>query len=123
MSKKILLIGHRGGLGSFLMEELPQHGFSVEGRSRTTGHDLHKADDRRKLMEDSLHFDVVIVNSRAGYGQVEFLLELHEFWTERSYWKDIITIGSRASVDFLTRTDTVLKYDYQKNQKKHRSKI
>lgn len=113
-NSKILIVGHSRGLGEFLYREFTNLGYHVEGVSRSSGFDIKDPSIRKKLLEKSLEFDVVILCARAGFAQVDFLCELHSWWKSQSFHKQIITIGSKASVDYLTRPDQILTYDYEK---------
>ena len=109
-----MVIGHTRGLGLFLFDYFMAAGHEVHGRSRSEGWDISKPEIRSEIIESSLNFNIVVISARAGFAQSEFLFELHKVWKEKKHHQTIFTIGSKASVNYQTRLDSALIYDYQK---------
>ncbi|MEM7647423.1 MAG: hypothetical protein AAF203_10975 [Pseudomonadota bacterium] len=112
---KAIVTGHSRGLGKFLYDDLHQNDWEVIGFSKSLGTDICKKSDREKIIAASLEADLVILASRAGYCDCDLLFEMHGRWLSESHHKMIVTIGSKASVNYMTRPMDPLKYDYQKH--------
>ncbi len=109
-----MIIGHTRGLGRCLEHYFKNKGYLVEGFSRSNGHDISSSEVRANLIERSLAFDFVIICARAGFAQSELLFELHRFWREKKHHRHIVTIGSKAAVNYLSRAERPMLYDYTK---------
>lgn len=114
MSKRIYIIGYKKGLGAHLYEYFSSQGYKVDGDGLSDGYNINSPQTRQEIINKSRQFDVIIINARAGMGQADLLFEMYQSLIEEQRRPMIITIGSRASVDYLKRPDRPLKYDYYK---------
>ncbi len=86
---KCLITGHTRGIGNFLYNNLPNHGISVDGISRSNGYDVVENQDA--IVNKALNYDLFINNAYAPGCQYKLLEALN------NRVKNIITIGSVAA--------------------------
>jgi len=105
------ITGHTAGIGKRLYERLSP---SAIGFSTSTGYDITKIADRRRIIEESRDCDVFINNATCGFGQTLLFLELFGAWKDQN--KTIINVGSRvAEIKLLSRDrHDLLKYQAEK---------
>jgi len=97
---KMLVTGGNRGLGLFLC----QH-FGAEGISRTTGFDITKSEDQKRIADLSKEYDVFVNNafdgpfqeSWADFGQTKLLWTVADAWRQQNKNGYIINIGSVGS--------------------------
>ena len=89
---KIAITGHTQGIGKCAFERLSPN---IIGFSKSTGYDITKFNDRKRIIEESKDCDIFINNANAGFGQTLLFLELFEEW--RNTDKTIINVGSRIA--------------------------
>jgi hypothetical protein len=90
---KYALTGHTQGIGKQLFERLSPN---VIGFSRSTGYDITRYDDCRRIIEESLDCDVFINNAHKPYSQTLIFINLIKAWKDRED-KTIINVGSRIT--------------------------
>lgn len=84
--------GHLSGIGAALFSHLSPN---CIGFTRSTGYDITKKDDRKRIIKESKNCDVFINNAPGGFGQAELLYELWCEWIDLP--KTIINVGSRIA--------------------------
>lgn len=97
---KMLVTGGNRGLGLFLC----QH-FGAEGISRSTGFDITKLEDQKRIADLSQQYDVFVNNafdgpfqeSWADFGQTKLLWTVADAWRQQNKNGYIINIGSVGS--------------------------
>ena len=116
---KIAITGHTQGIGKCAFERLSPN---IIGFSKSTGYDITKFNDRKRIIEESKDCDIFINNANAGFGQTLLFLELFEEW--RNTDKTIINVGSRiAETPILPETyQHLIKYQAEKLILKEMSK-
>ena len=87
---KIALSGHTSGLGKSIQKIFPD----AMGFSRSNGFDLTLLENRRKMYDSIIEYDIFINNAYLRFQQVNLLYELWEKWKNQD--KLIINIGSDA---------------------------
>ena len=85
---KYALTGHTKGFGYYIAKELSD----FIGFSRTTGYDITKSNDRKRIIEESINCDVFINNTCSGEAQTRLLIDLYKVWHNTN--KTIVNIGS-----------------------------
>ena len=98
---KVAITGHTYGIGKCAYERLSPN---VIGFARSTGYDITNADDRRKIVKESMDCDVFINNANCGFGSTFMLIELARAWTNLPE-KKIINVGSRIAEVILPRNE------------------
>ena len=63
---KIAITGHTQGIGKCAFERLSPN---IIGFSKSTGYDITKFNDRKRIIEESKDCDIFINNANAGFGQ------------------------------------------------------
>ena len=116
---KIAITGHTQGIGKCAFERLSPN---IIGFSKSTGYDITKFNDRKRIIEESKDCDIFINNANAGFGQTLLFLELFEEWQNTD--KTIINVGSRiAEIPILPKTHQhLIKYQAEKLILKEMSK-
>ena len=116
---KIAITGHTQGIGKCAFKRLSPN---IIGFSKSTGYDITKFNDRKRIIEESKNCDIFINNANAGFGQTLLFLELFEEW--RNTNKTIINVGSRiAETPILPETyQHLIKYQAEKLILKEMSK-
>ena len=106
------ITGHTAGIGKKLYEKLSPNAI---GFSLSSGYDITKIDDRKRIIAESQECDVFINNATAGFGQTLLFLELFQEWQNDST-KTIINVGSRiAEIKTLPpKRQHLLKYQAEK---------
>ncbi len=99
---KYAITGHTYGIGEGLYNRLMPESI---GFSKSTGYDITKREDRKRIIKESSECSVFINNATDKFGQSELLLELWHEWKDSD--KVIINVGSRIAEDFV-----VLNYEY-----------
>lgn len=91
---KYAITGHSTGIGEALFQHLSPNciGFSL-----STGYNIEKREDRKRIIKESGDCDVFINNAPANFGQSELLLDLWKEWKDQN--KIIINVGSRIADD------------------------
>lgn len=116
---KYALTGHTQGIGEHLFKNLSPN---VIGFSRSTGYDITKKEDRKRIIKESRDCDVFINNAHAGHGQTYLFIELLREWKDSG--KTIINVGSRiAEITLSTESHNLLEYQSEKLILKHMSNI
>lgn len=111
MNKKYALTGHTQGIGEKLFEILSPN---VIGFSKSTGYDINKKDDRKRIIKEARDCEVFINNAPAGFGQTYLFLELLNEWKSDST-KTIINVGSRiAEIALSPEAKHLLPYQAEK---------
>ena len=90
---KYALTGHTQGIGKRLFERLSPN---VIGFSKSTGYDITRPDDCRRIVAESLDCDVFINNAHRPYSQTLIFINLIKEWKDRED-KTIINVGSRIT--------------------------
>lgn len=106
------ITGHTAGIGKKLYEKLSPNAI---GFSLSSGYDITKIDDRKRIIAESRECDVFINNATAEFGQTLLFLELFQEWQNDST-KIIINVGSRiAEIKTLPpKRQHLLKYQAEK---------
>jgi hypothetical protein len=65
------------------------------GFSRSSGYNINRHEDRKRIIEESKDCDIFINNAHSGFGQVQLLVELFMQWKDQD--KQIINVGSRVA--------------------------
>lgn len=94
---KMLITGGNRGLGLFLCQK-----FSADSASRTTGFDITKNEDRQRIAEMSLEYDVFVNNAFDGpfqefwadFGQTKLLWTVANLWQQKNKTGYIVNVGS-----------------------------
>jgi hypothetical protein len=109
---KYSITGHTAGIGKRLYERLSPNAI---GFSLSSGYDITRFDDRKKIILESKNCDVFINNATAEFGQTLLFLELFQEWRDDPT-KTIINVGSRiAEVKMLPfDKQDLLKYQAEK---------
>jgi NAD(P)-dependent dehydrogenase (short-subunit alcohol dehydrogenase family) len=97
---KFLITGGNKGLGLSLCNH-----FQGTGVSRNTGYDIIKSQDRERIAEMSLEYDVFVNNAFDGpfqerwadFGQTKLLWTVADLWKKHNKTGHIINIGSVGS--------------------------
>ena len=97
---KFLVTGGNRGLGLFLCDH-----FNADGISRTTGFDITKSEDRDRIADMSLSYDVFVNNAFDGpfqeswtdFGQTKLLWAVADLWQKNNKTGYIINVGSVGS--------------------------
>ena len=90
---KYAITGHTQGIGQGLLKRLQPNAI---GFSLSTGYDITKKEDRKRIIEQSYDCDVFINNATDGFGQTSLFLELYNEWKNIPN-KTIINVGSRIA--------------------------
>ena len=93
---RVAITGHTRGLGAELVKCFEERGHSVEGFSRSNGHDIGNRVDRISIVQQVSECDVFINNAYSGFAQVDLLNRVFATWNKKSY-KYIFNIGSDSS--------------------------
>jgi hypothetical protein len=105
---KYALTGHTQGIGKGLFERLSPN---VIGFSKSTGYDITRPDDRRRIVAESAECDVFINNAHRPYSQTWIFIMLVNEWKDRED-KTIINVGSRIT-DLIMPNDSLNLLEYQ----------
>lgn len=89
---KVLITGHTRGIGKAIFDRLTQDGYSCEGRSLSTGHDVTNHEDA--IVEEIKGFDYVVLNAYAGKSQLTMLQKIVNRYKDQS--KKVIVITSTS---------------------------
>ena len=93
-------------LGKYIHEH-----FNCKMVSRHNGYNLDNTDIRKKLVDESLNYNIFINNSKLNdFGQVLLLRDMHNAWRENNKTGHIISLGSTASY----RNHTTRWYNHEK---------
>lgn len=98
---KYAITGHTYGIGKCAYDRLSPN---IIGFARSTGYDITNANDRRRIVNESLDCDVFINNANFGFGSTHMLIEMARAWANRPE-KKIINVGSRIAEVILPRTE------------------
>lgn len=99
--KKFLVIGGSRGIGLDIVRR-----FKGDSISRSNGYNIRKPESRRKIVQMSLNYDVVVNHAYCGdFSQTEMLKELCFFWRDNRKKGYIINTGSTSSYRFNDRKD------------------
>lgn len=112
--KKVAITGHTKGIGKGLYEYFTENGYEVHGFSRTNGYDLNEHETLRRIINETLDFDIFInnaFNNLGGFAQTELLRDLFPHWKNKKGW--IINISSVAS-DFIAGREDLSPYPVTK---------
>jgi len=90
---KYAVTGHTQGIGARLFERLSP---TVMGFSKSTGYDINRASDRRRIIEEVADCDVFINNAHQPFIQTWMFIDLVTAWKDRED-KTIINVGSRIT--------------------------
>ena len=77
---KIVITGHRTGLGEYVSDAMIAQGHTVKGYSRSTGHDINDADVRDAILLENLDADIFFNNA---YGRIDHV----DFDDMPNHWK------------------------------------
>jgi len=120
MIKKAAVTGHTQGLGNSFFRLLTQHGYHVQGFSRSNGYDLRDYSKVTDMLNQIQGFDLFINNAKPEYTQSQIVYRLAREWTSGT----IVSIGSMAVIQDPGWTDTFLmEYLTQKIALCHAHKI
>lgn len=90
--KKILVTGGTEGLGKMVVEHFAPHSFGI---SRRNGFDIRDTEARKKILELSLSYDIVLNHAFAkDRSQTLLLQELAECWIQNEKRGLIISTGT-----------------------------
>jgi hypothetical protein len=98
---KYAITGHTYGIGQRVFERLSPN---IIGFARSTGYDITKEEDRRRIVKESLDCDVFINNANFGFGSTHMLIEIARAWADQPE-KKIINVGSKIAEVLLPRKD------------------
>jgi short-subunit dehydrogenase len=87
------ITGHTKGIGKSLLDIFQKNNHEVIGYSRTNGFDIGDINTRKKIIEESLKFDIFINNAYDPQGQIYMLQEIIDSWKNTN--KIIINISSQ----------------------------
>lgn len=98
MTNSILVVGGLDSIGAAVVEHF---GPPSLGISRRNGYDVSDAKVRRKIVELSLDFPLVLSHAHSGHfeGQTMLLYELYEAWAAAGKRGTIFHTGSSATYD------------------------
>ena len=91
---KYAITGHTNGIGK-AFSELPEVKDNFIGFSKSNGYNIKDVEDRRKIIKESIDYDVFINNAYTLYYQTDLLYELHKKWKDSD--KIIINMGSNTT--------------------------
>jgi short-subunit dehydrogenase involved in D-alanine esterification of teichoic acids len=111
--KKVAITGHTSGIGLELFEIFTTNGYEVTGYSRSTGSNIEDIDVRRRIIEETVDFDIFINNAYSPNGQTMLLKELSQQWDGQP--KKIINISSKLSFFELGKIGVLDEYIKQKS--------
>ena len=96
MKPSLLITGGNAGIGKSITEYFSPNALSL---SRTTGHDIGSAQDRKTIIETSLNYDIFVNHAHNGHlnGQTALLYEMFEAWEKNRKTGYIFTTGSFAT--------------------------
>jgi short-subunit dehydrogenase involved in D-alanine esterification of teichoic acids len=92
---KVVITGHTNGIGQCLFNTFKEYHHDVIGYSRSNGYDIENANDRKKIVEQSVDADVFINNAYSANGQTLLLEEMISTWEH--FNKKIINVSSKLS--------------------------
>jgi hypothetical protein len=98
---KIAITGHTQGIGKRAYDRLCPN---IIGFSRSNGYDITNADDRRRIVKESLDCDVFINNANCEFGSTFMLIELAIAWADLPE-KKIINVGSQIAEVILSKNE------------------
>jgi NADP-dependent 3-hydroxy acid dehydrogenase YdfG len=101
---KVAITGHTKGIGAEIFQYFSSKEHDCIGFSRSNGHDISVADDRKRIVEQSIDCDIFVNNActRSDDAQLYMLDEVYKAWEKEN--KIIINISSRAG-DFIDSTN------------------
>jgi hypothetical protein len=110
----IVITGHTSGIGLALFNYFKQQGHTCIGFSRSTGYDISKQADRRKIVISSANSDIFINNAYNNWDDSQFLMmqEMINVWRG----KDKLIINSASAITDYKRpeNDPMENYVYTK---------
>ena len=98
---KYAITGHTYGIGQRAYQRLSPN---IIGFARSTGYDITNANDRSRIVAESLDCDVFINNANFGFGSTHMLIEIARAWADLPE-KKIINVGSKIAEVILPRTE------------------
>lgn len=121
---KVLITGGNKGLGQEI-----KNAFDAVSVSRGNGYDITKENDRARIAQMSLDYDVFINNafdgpfqeSWADFAQVHLLFAVASIWQEKNKQGWIINIGSTGSENVVAPVPAFETYRVSKEALKHHS--
>lgn len=92
---KIAITGHTSGLGEDLFKTFSNLRHSVIGFSRTTGHNIDSAEDRRRILDQLDDCDVFINNAYSNFNNSQLFMLKEVFQKWHGLNRTIINISTR----------------------------
>lgn len=96
---KIAVTGHTVGIGKSIADTYRHDGHEIIGFSTSTGYNIATAQDRARIVAESVDCDIFFNNAYHDFAQCDLLFELWESWQGQK--KKIVNISSSQTMRWL----------------------